>query len=129
MALNQPKYRLLRHLLMSFALLWAVLFHSMAAYAYDTSVPVVQQSHSTNEAQEQAESSDYAHDMQSGRLYLAQEGTKSTCPLNLHPANTNSKIHAITFASQRAVIPATARAPGGSFFCQFFYTSSQPQAP
>lgn len=128
MALNPPKYRLLRHLIMSLALLWAVLFHSAVTYAYGTAE--VAQSSAASIAQGDPEGSDNTvTGLQSGKLYLAQEGTTSLLTLSLQPSATDTKSFNIRFSSHQATPPYTARAPGDTFFCQFYYTSSQPQAP
>lgn len=128
MVLIPLKPRLLRHLMMSLALLWAVLLHCGSAFAYDSAIPEAQES-TTVQAQENGGGSDYDHDLQTGQLYLAQEGTISSCLLSLHPATTDTRTHALSFAGQQAITPYTVRAPGGSFFCQFLYTFVQPQAP
>jgi hypothetical protein len=128
MALNQPKYRLLRHLLMSLALLWAVLFHSAVAYAHGTA-QVAQRSATSIAQTDPAGKDNPVTGLQSGKLYLAQEGTTSQRALSLHPSVPDTKPFNIRFSSLQAIPPYTARAPGDNFFCQFYYTSSQPQAP
>ncbi|WP_299986651.1 hypothetical protein [uncultured Pontibacter sp.] len=112
---------------MSLALLWAVLLHGTASYAYDAAVP---QPSPASTAQDESLSSELnSTGLQQGVLYLAEEGTASTLTISLQPAATASKAPGIWFTGQKAIPPYAARAPGDNFFCQFFYTSSQPQAP
>lgn len=128
MALIQPKYRFLRHLLMSLALLWAVLLPSKEAYASNTAQKA--QSNTLGIAQSESVSTENsAAGLQQGMLYLAEEGTAATLTFSLQPAATVSKAHTIWFPTDKAIPPYAARAPGDNFFCNFFYTSSQPQAP
>lgn len=128
MALIQPKYRFLRHLMVSLALLWALLLHSTGAYAHDTA----QVAHGIPAGTEQTESlssEDSATGLQQAMVYLSQEGTASTLTFSLQQAATVSKAHSVMFPTDKAIPPYAARAPGDNFFCNFFYTSSQPQAP
>ncbi len=114
---------------MSVALLWAVLAHGTASYAY----------HPANLAQgspagivqgESVNGDNGLTGVQQGLLYLAQEGTTASLTYSFfQPAATVSKALAVWFTGHGATPPYAARAPGDSFFCQFFYTSSQPQAP
>ncbi|MBF8963794.1 hypothetical protein I0P70_11080 [Pontibacter sp. FD36] len=127
MALVQLKYRFLRHLMVSLALLWAVLLHGTACYAYGD--PVTQSNPASTAQGESLSSELNSPGLQQGVLYLAEEGTASTLTISLQPAATASKASGIWFAGQKAIPPYAARAPGDNFFCQFFYTSSQPQAP
>ncbi|WP_143731988.1 MULTISPECIES: hypothetical protein [Pontibacter] len=124
----QPKYRILRHLLMSLALLWAIVLSSTATYAADTA-KVAQSSLAGLAPDESVSTDNDLTGLQKGLLYLAQEGTTATLTFSFQPAATVSKTHTIWFVSQKAIPPYAARAPGDNFFCQFFYTSSQPQAP
>ncbi|WP_303413768.1 hypothetical protein [Pontibacter sp. BT731] len=113
---------------MSLALLWAVMLHGTAAYAHDT-VQVAQR-YTTGIAQGNDANSDTSKtSLQCGQLYLAQEGTNNTLSINLQPAATVSKANHIRFTGHQAIPRYASRAPGDNFFCQFFYTSNQPQAP
>ncbi|PVY42227.1 hypothetical protein [Pontibacter virosus] len=128
MALNLPGYRFLRHFIMSLALLWAVLLPGTATYAYDATAAA--QHNQAGIVQEEAVSTDNnVTGLKSGMLYLAEEGTAATLTFSLQPAATAPRTHVIRFSGNQAIPPYAARAPGDSFFCQFFYTSSQPQAP
>ncbi|MBX0331865.1 hypothetical protein K3G39_01295 [Pontibacter sp. HSC-14F20] len=114
--------------MMSIALLWVVLLQSTQTYAFDTTQLV--QHNQAGIAQDETVSSDNSvTGLQSGMLYLAEEGTAATLTFNLQPAATVFRTQLIRFTRQKAVPPYAARAPGDNFFCQFFYTSSQPQAP
>lgn len=121
----QPKYRFLRHLIMSMAMLWAILIPSTGTYAADSTPQAA-----TDIAQMDSVSSEAsAAGLQQGMLYLAEEGTAATLTFSLQQPATVSKAQAIWFPTNKAIPPYAARAPGDNFFCKFFYTSSQPQAP
>jgi hypothetical protein len=128
MALIQPKYRFLRHLVVSLALLWAFLSFGTGAYAHGMAQAV----HGNQAGIEQTESlsSDTsASGLQQAMIFLAQEGTASTLTFSLQQAATVTKAPAFRFPTDEAIPPYAARAPGDNFFCNFYYTSSQPQAP
>ncbi|PKV75149.1 hypothetical protein [Pontibacter ramchanderi] len=114
--------------MMSLALLWALLFHSTVAYAHDTTAST-QSSFDEIVQQDPTHGDKSVTGLQSGELYLAQEGTTNALTYSLQPAATITRTHAVRFISHQAMPPYAARAPGDSFFCQFYYTSSQPQAP
>ncbi|MCP2044302.1 hypothetical protein [Pontibacter sp. HSC-36F09] len=113
---------------MSLALLWAVLFHSAVTYAHGTT-QVAQSSTVSITQADPAGRDNTLTGLQSGKLYLAQEGTTSLLTLSLQPSAPDTKSFHIRFSSLQAIPPYSARAPGDNFFCQFYYTSSQPQAP
>ncbi|WP_299700494.1 hypothetical protein [uncultured Pontibacter sp.] len=128
MALIQPKYRSLRHLMVSLTLLWALLSQSAGAYAHSTAQ--IASGNPAGMAQtESLSSEDSATGLQQAMVYLAQEGTASTITFSLQQVATVAKAHVVKFSGDKAIPPYAARAPGDNFFCQFFYTSSQPQAP